>query len=180
MMAPRTLLETAQDAEDVAAGLRVFRDEIPRSAARITAAVSELYALSHILQAISQARADPRHEPSYYRIRDDLAIVLQSLRFSLGAAFDMFIRARDRSHQVVWDDFQHRMEDVEGHNFLERLECYKQLLHCDRDLLTGRRPRHDVRELRMDVGVLLDAQAISRRPRSPRLIESSGTFPLNS
>ncbi|KAK6428935.1 hypothetical protein LTR95_014921, partial [Oleoguttula sp. CCFEE 5521] len=103
----RTLIRLAQDAEDVASGLTLFRDALPSQAAHLTTVISELFAISSVLRRIDAAQADPRQEPSFYRIENDLRIVCPSLRLTLEDAFHMFGRERERPTAMVWDDLEH-------------------------------------------------------------------------
>lgn len=134
----RALIRFAQNAEDVASGLHIFRDSLPRNATRITAIIGELFAISSILRELDAASGDPRYEPSLYRIRDDTRLVFPTLEATLEAVFDMFARSRERPHQMVWDDLGYRMENEEGIGLLERLQWYHDFLDDLFDTLDGR------------------------------------------
>ena len=172
-MADRALIRYAKDAEDVASGLHNFRDSLPRSATRITATISELFALSSVLREIDNAQGDPQYSPSFYRVKDDLDLVLPSLKRTLDNAFDMFARSRERPYQMVWDDLGHRMEREEGIGLLERLEWYHDFLRAQFDVLTGYQPG-DLRDLRRQLVSLLDAQEVSNLRAQRRSIDTSG------
>lgn len=171
----RTLIRFARDAEDVASGLHSFRDNLPRAATRITAIISELFALSSVIREIVHARDDPKYAPSYYRIQNDLDLVLPTFQRTLDVAFDMFMRSRDRPYQMVWEDLGHRMENEEGVAFLERLEIYHDFLRAQFDVLTGYQPP-DLRDFRRQLIDLYDSQEVSGLRASRRSIDNSGKF----
>ena len=168
-MADPALIRCARDAEDVAAGLHAFRDSLPRSATRITAVISKLFAISSVLREVDQEQADP----SFYRVQNDLGLVLPTLGRTLDNVFDMFRRSRERPHQMVWDDLGHRMEREEGIGLLGRLEWYHDFLGAQLDVLTGRQP-HDLRLLRRQLVTLLDAQEVAGLRAQRRSIDASG------
>lgn len=151
------LVRLAETAEDVASGLHIFRDSLPKNATRITAVISELFALSTALRELGEAQANPRHQPSFYRIENDVRLVLPSLQFTLDDAFAMFGRARSRSQQMVWDDLEHRMDVDERVGFLERLGWYRTFLEGLFQRLDGERG-DSMGPLRMRIRVLLDVQ----------------------
>ncbi|KAK4893804.1 hypothetical protein LTR27_007829 [Elasticomyces elasticus] len=138
-MAQRALIKLAEDAEDAASGLKVFRDSLPRNATRITAVISEFFGISSSLRQLDSAEADPRYQPSFYRIRDDAGLLLRSLAASIKDVFTMFARSKDRSRQMVWEDLQHKMGQDEGEGLLERLQCYRGVLQAQFDIVTGSR-----------------------------------------
>ncbi|KAK3705402.1 hypothetical protein LTR37_013375 [Vermiconidia calcicola] len=172
----RSLMRFAQDVEDVAAGLNAFRDRLPRDATRITAIISELFAVSSVLREIENAHNDRRYAPSFYRIEQDLALVLPSLRRTLDGTFEMFARARERPYQMVWDDLDHRMEREEGAGLLRRLEWYHDFLRAQLDVLTGYTPQ-DLRDLRRQLVSLFDAQDGLHRRIQRLSIDTSASTP---
>ncbi|TKA70603.1 hypothetical protein B0A55_06711 [Friedmanniomyces simplex] len=158
-MAERVLITLAQDAEDASSGLRVFRDSLPRNATRITAVISEFFAISASLRQLDSAEGDPRFQPSFYRIRDDVGLLCRSLQANVSDVFAMFARSRGRSRQMVWEDLQHKMEQDEGEGLLERLQCYRGILQALFEVVTGRRPSSLV-ELRRQLASLAAAQGV--------------------
>ena len=174
-MADRGLIKCAREAEDVASALHNFRDNLPRNATRITGTIGELFGVSSILREIDNAQGDSQYSPSFYRIRDDLnLIVLPSLQRTLDNVFDMFQRSRERPYQMVWDDMGYRMEREEGIGLLERLEWYRTFLRAQFDVLTGYQPR-DLLGLRRQLISLLDAQDVSTLRAERRSITPSAT-----
>jgi len=157
----RAFIRLAESAEGVAAGLYSFRDSLPRNAARITAVVGELFAISSTLRGIDATQTDRRYQPSFYRIENDIGLACVSLQYTLDAVAGMFGRSRELDRQMVWDDLQHRMERVEGLGLLERLECYKDFLKALLEVVTGCQPQ-GLRELKREIVTLLDAQEVTR------------------
>ncbi|KAK4956383.1 hypothetical protein LTR10_005907 [Elasticomyces elasticus] len=172
-MAQRPLIKLAEDAEDAASGLKVFRDSLPRNATRITAVISEFFGISSSLRQLDSAEADPRYQPSFYRIRDDAGLLLRSLAASIKDVFTMFARSKDRSRQMVWEDLQHKMGQDEGEGLLERLQCYRGVLQAQFDIVTGSR-QSVPSESRRQILSLAAAQGVANpvsgqsTPRPPR------------
>ncbi|KAK0977405.1 hypothetical protein LTR91_013318 [Friedmanniomyces endolithicus] len=158
-MAERALITLAQDAEDASSGLRVFRDSLPRNATQITGVIGEFFAISASLRQLDSAEGDPRFQPSFYRIREDIGLLCRSLQTTVGDVFAMFARSRDRSRQMVWEDLQHKMDQDEGEGLLERLRCYRGVLLALFDVVVGRRPSSLV-ELRRQLANLAAAQGV--------------------
>lgn len=173
MAQQRSLIRFAKDAEDVASGLHNFRDSLPRSATRITATISELFALSSILREIDNAEGDTRFSSSFYRVQDDLNVLFPTLQRTLEAAFDMFSRSRERPYQVIWDELSHKMEHDEGIGLLERLEVYHDFLRAQADILQGQRAQN-LYDLRRELVSLWDAQEVSVLRLQRLSIDTSG------
>lgn len=170
----RSLIRFAKDAEDVASGLHTFRDSLPRSATRITATISELFALSSILREIDNAEGDTQFSSSFYRVQDDLNLLFPTLRRTLDATLDMFARSRERPYQMVWDELGHKMERDEGIGLLERLEVYHDFLRAQADILQGHRAQN-LYGLRRELASLWDAQEASVLRAQRLSIDTSGS-----
>ncbi len=168
MATERTLISLALDAEDVASGLHTFRDGLPRSATRITAIIAQLFAISALLRGIS----DPVY-PSLYRVEDDLALVLSTLRRSLDGAFDMFARSKGQPLQLAWEDLCDRLERDEGIGLLERLKWYHDFLKAQEAVLLGYRSR-DLGFQRRQLVSLLEQQELLDSQAQRRAIDASG------
>ncbi|KXT11120.1 hypothetical protein AC579_640 [Pseudocercospora musae] len=169
-----SLLRFANDCEDAAAGLHRFRQALPRNgnATRITitAAVAELFGLSSALRHIhtastGQAIRTYRYGPSFYRIDHDLPLLLRSLQCTLHDIFDMFARAHQTPERSVWEDMGHQHERLENFPLLERLECYREFLHAQLDILQGRHLAHPD-HLTHDITDLVEAQQKAQRRAS--------------
>ncbi len=172
-MAHRTLLGLASQAEDVAAGLRAFRDRLPRDATRITAIVGELYALSSVLREIDNAEGDVQFATSFYDVHDDLKLLFLSLQRTFRAILDMFAQTRNQSYDVVWNGLGSQMEHDEGLGLQDRLQMYRNFLRAQADILQRQRPQR-VQELRDDLIILWDAQKVSALRAERRPIDQSG------
>lgn len=173
MSQQRSLIRFARDAEDVASGLHTFRDSLPRSATRITATISELFALSSILREIDNAEGDTRFSSSFYRVQDDLNLLFPTLQRTLEAVFDMFSRSRERSYEMIWDELGRKMEHDEGIGLLERLEVYHDFLRAQADILQGHRAQN-LYDLRRELVSLWDAQEVSVLRLQRLSIDTSG------
>ena len=173
MAQQRSLIRFAKDAEDVASGLHIFRDSLPRNATRITSIISVLFALSSILREIDNAEGDIRFSSSFYRVQDDLNLLFPTFQRTLDAAFDMFARSRERPYQMVWDELGHKMENDEGISFFERLEVYHDFLRAQADILQGHRGQN-LHGLRKELVSLWDAQELAVLCAERLSIDTSG------
>ncbi|KAI7190412.1 hypothetical protein KC363_g4400 [Hortaea werneckii] len=120
-MRPRVLVRLAYSAEDVATRLRNFRNCLTGQDARITASISKLFAISSLLQQLDEAQNDRDQGPSFYRIRDDVSIIIPSLERTLQDSLEMVARSQNRPSEVAWDDMQFQMSQEEGLGLHERL-----------------------------------------------------------
>jgi len=66
-MAERTLLESALDCDDALEKLRCLRDALPRHATKITAILSELFAVSAALREIHNAEHSWTYGPFFIK-----------------------------------------------------------------------------------------------------------------
>ncbi|KAK5117946.1 hypothetical protein LTR62_003990 [Meristemomyces frigidus] len=162
------LVTVAQDAEDAATGLHVFRESLPRYAIDITAIIAGLFAISSSLRRLVVAESDPHLQPSFYRIRQDVAMLLQSLQASINDIFNMFRRSRARSRQIVWEDLQHKMASEEGLGLLGRLECYRIFLQAQFQIVSGA-PPHNIIELKRQIRGLRHAQGLEEVSMHPQM-----------
>lgn len=175
-MAERTLLESALDCEDALEKLRILRNALPRHATKITAILSELFAVSAALREIHNAEHSWTYGPFFYQIHDDLAVVRRSLSFTTQDMFDMFSRSRQGLEETAWTDLENYFVHQEGSGLRERLEYYRDFLDAQNDILGG----HEVSDLgriRRDVNRVLAAQQRSRNQTiDSRLAGLSGTI----
>lgn len=163
----RRLLDFAKESEEVASGLRRFRDHLPRSATKITAAIAELFSISTVLREINDPRNTIRH------VEPDLELVFQTLRRTLDRVFDMFAKSRERSPESLWQQLCDQMERDEGIGLPERLEWYHDFLLAQKDLLTGYQPR-DRGPMRRQLISLLDTQELLYEREQRRAINAPG------
>ena len=169
----RSLIRFATDAEDVASGLHTFRDRLPRSATRITATISELFALSSVLREIDNVEGDNQYSSSFYRVNDDLKTVFPPLRRTLDAVFNMFARSRERQYQTIWEDLSYKMEREEGFGLLERLELFRDFLRAQSEILQGHPPQN-LSDLRRELRFLSNAQEVSVLRLERMSLDTSG------
>ncbi|EME41660.1 hypothetical protein DOTSEDRAFT_73904 [Dothistroma septosporum NZE10] len=153
----RLVLRFAEQVEDAAGGLHKFKEDLPRQATKITAYVSELFAISSALRSICSEDNARQYGPSYYRIDKDLALLFRSLQATLNDIFGMFARSHDRPSHMIWEDLQHRFDEEEGFKLQERLEWYRDFLKYQIKVLEGRRPSK-LKDLKEDLIELSRAQ----------------------
>ena len=124
------LLREAEDAEDVAAGLKIFLDALPTRGADISLSISSLFAISSALRGLDGQFARQRNRTSK-GVVDDLALVIESLQMTLEAVNYMFgLSGTTRSPGVetVYDDLCSRFRQEEGPSLGTRLDMYKDFL----------------------------------------------------
>ncbi|KAK4620453.1 hypothetical protein CLAFUR0_11384 [Fulvia fulva] len=171
---PRVLLRFADQVEDAASGLHKFKEDLPREATKITAYVSELFAISSVLRSICSDDNARHHGPSYYRIDKDLALLFRSLQATLNEIFGMFARSYDRPSHMIWEDLQHRFDIEEGFKLQERLEWYRDFLEYQIKVLEGRRPSK-LRDLKDDLIDLSRAQQNAPHRAEPAPMSGANT-----
>lgn len=142
------LRESAKEAEDTAANLHVFLNEIPEYAKEITGEIAELYAISHALHTVHEGLERSQYGIYVGRISRDLDIVLPSLRYTLEDVRNMFNKSKKQSKQhpgafpgtpdytIIWEDALEELED-EGVPLPRRLELYRLYLQSMFDVLKG-------------------------------------------
>lgn len=157
MATDRNLTRLARDAEDCASGLLPFKDSLPNRSTHITAILSELFAISTALQQLGQAHGDHVFQPSWFRIRNNLALVVPALELTFKAIFDSFGRVRTLSYARVWTDLEYRMEREEGMVLVERLEMFRTFVLALMGVLEGS-PNPNLMVLQDDIVRLLDRQ----------------------
>ena len=142
------LLEYAKDAEDVAAGLQVFLDEIPHYAKDITGDIAELFAISSALHVLDEALDLSDYGRYSGRITGDLDLTLPSLGHTLDDIRSMFGKSKRNSRQhpgafpgtpqysIIWDDLCMDFKE-QGAGLSYRLELYRTYLQGLFDILKG-------------------------------------------
>ncbi|KAH9811176.1 hypothetical protein Tdes44962_MAKER05909, partial [Teratosphaeria destructans] len=175
------LIRLAENAEDAASGLYLFRDSLPQNATQITVIISELFANSSLLREISHAYSDLRYQPSFWRIREDMGLLVSSSQATYQDVLLMFRRAPGRGHhQIVWEDMRYRMEHEESLDLSRRVQLYTIFLKAQRDIIKGRRAA-DIRHVKRRLEALLEAQETGsglQTPRVTRDAEQSRSIPL--
>lgn len=159
---PRVLVRLAYSAEDVATRLRNFRNGLTGQDARITSSISKLFAISSLLQQLDEAQNDRDQGPSFYRIRDDVSIVIPSLERTLQDSLEMVARSQNRPSEVAWDDMQFQMSREEGLGLHERLALYHDFLRAQSSILAGIQAPLSIVDMRRQLRVLQNAQELGQ------------------
>ena len=81
---------SAEDAEDAAAGIRIFRAPVPERSAEITGLVAELFAISSLLKDLEDLANDRSFRANLILVRTDLDIVQASLKYTLDDLIGFF------------------------------------------------------------------------------------------
>ncbi|KAI9803010.1 MAG: hypothetical protein M1825_002243 [Sarcosagium campestre] len=153
------LLEEAEAAKDVAAGMFPFLNHVPQSSAEITGVMSELFAISSVLRELSTGLRSRRCHNRIPSIVDGLNLVVPTLSTMLDDILHMFERlgitpARGvQAYTRVWREIQ-RMATIQGApaSLLQRLEICRVFLVELLGVLRGARPGHcDMRLLRRQI-----------------------------
>ncbi|EGP90787.1 uncharacterized protein MYCGRDRAFT_90345 [Zymoseptoria tritici IPO323] len=114
-----SLPSLATRCETAASGLEVFRPHIPSRL--IASLLSDLYALSSVLQRISTLANSHTYGPSFWRVETDLDQGRRALQATLDDVHDMFRRSGSVEVRVCWEDAEREWEVVEGWGLGERL-----------------------------------------------------------
>jgi hypothetical protein len=142
------LLDYAKDAEDTAAGLHIFKSEVPEYAKDITGHMAELFAISNALHTLNESLDLSRYGRWVGRIKRDMEIMLPSLGYTLDTVNDMFGKSKKQSRQhpgafpgtppynLIWEDTLADFK-AEGLPLHVRLELYRTYLQDMNDILKG-------------------------------------------
>lgn len=134
MTTPKHLRDTAELAENVAAGFRQFRTHLPEHTAEITILISDLFAISASLTVIVDLSVRPERRLNWERIKPDLDRVRSSLEYTLEDIYDAFgqLDARGRasrtSYKNVWTELDLFFNEESGYSLGTRLRKYKMFL----------------------------------------------------
>lgn len=143
----RTLLEYAKEAEDTAAGLHTFLQEVPQHSKDITGDIAELFAISSALRSLEEDLHPSRYGRYQARITKDLDVCLPSLGFTLDDVRNMF-RASKKSrvhpgafpgtppYSKIWNRACAEFE-AQGVSLKTRLSLYRSYLQGMHDNLLG-------------------------------------------
>jgi hypothetical protein len=149
------LLDYAKDAEDTAAGLHIFKSEVPEYSKDIAAHMAELFAISAALHSLNESLEPSRYGRWVHRIMRDLEIVLPSLGYTLDAVNDMFGKSKKQSRQhpgafpgtppysLIWEDTCADFK-AEGIGLHARLQLYRSYLQDMNDVLKGYLPQEQL------------------------------------
>jgi hypothetical protein len=131
---PRALFRSAAEADEVAAGLQIFLDNLPQAETDIDGCIQELIALAAAFRALELEHPD--YASISARIAKDVELNTRSLHFTLEYVRDMFGETRhmkysgDRPYRRAWDELEYRLTGVErDFGLLARLETYSVFMH---------------------------------------------------
>lgn len=136
-MALRT---SADNAEDVAAGFRMFREPLPEHATEITGLIAELYAISSSLNTLEDLTRHPLYRQNFPIVRPDLELVRTSLKCTLEDIVDFFgdlevHRRVDREiYKRTWLDLCDFFRNESRDSLATRLAKYRAFLKEVEDL----------------------------------------------
>ncbi|OJJ51555.1 hypothetical protein ASPZODRAFT_57517 [Penicilliopsis zonata CBS 506.65] len=88
---------SADRAEDVAAGFRLFRDPLPEHATEITSLMADLFAISSLLKIIEDLLRSPLYRRQQVLVRADVELVRASLDYTLEDILRFFAAVDQRS-----------------------------------------------------------------------------------
>jgi hypothetical protein len=145
------LLDYAKEAEETAAGLLSFEDEIPQYRKDIRGHIAELFAISHALHELHElhgAMELSRHGRYADHILKDLEICLPSLGHTLDDVQDIFNRSKKSRrtapgafpgtppYAIIWED---ALTDftTQGMSLPKRFETFRTYLQGMQDALKG-------------------------------------------
>jgi hypothetical protein len=136
------LLRSARDADEVAAGLQFFFDQIPQRETDLEGCIEELLALSAGIREIAEDH--PRFDSVSPRLTADVQLCIQSLGYTLLKIKTMFRETRhiqysgDRPYRRAWEDLENYFAVKErGPSLLSRLETYDIFIQAILDGLGG-------------------------------------------
>lgn len=139
-MALRT---SADNAEDVAAGFRLFRDPLPEHATEITSLIADLYAISTSLKNLEDLARNRNYRRNLHAVQPDLELVRASLKYTLEDVVDFFgdLEARRGSSREVykrtWVDLCTFFREESHDSLSTRLAKYKAFLSDLEALMKG-------------------------------------------
>ncbi|PYH77270.1 hypothetical protein BO82DRAFT_424378 [Aspergillus uvarum CBS 121591] len=142
-MALRT---SADNAEDVAAGFRLFRDPLPEHSTEITSLIADLYAISTSLKNLEDLTRNRNYRRNLHAVQPDLELVRASLKYTLEDVVDFFgdLEARRGSSREVykrtWVDLCTFFREESQDSLSTRLAKYKAFLSDLEALMKGNAP----------------------------------------
>jgi hypothetical protein len=124
--------------EDVAVGLKQFRERLPEYSAEITNVIADLYAISATLTSLEAlARQFPRNYG--HVIKPDLERTLASLRYTLNEIINSFGRIDARptadNYRRIWHGLDTYFHEEDGYSLKRRLTKYKLFLQELQDVM---------------------------------------------
>jgi hypothetical protein len=133
-----SLLQAARDADDVAAGLQVFEDNVPDDP-ELHLSIRDLVQLAEQLRALNLLY----HPQWNSQLNADVDLLLSSLQYTLSRVRVMFgetryVRDGQRLYRVAWDDMCYELRQSEnGQGLRERLSLYELFINDMTNSLKG-------------------------------------------
>lgn len=121
-----SLFQAAHDAEDVAAGLQIFEDNVPDDP-ELHLSIRDLLHLAERLRALNALY----HPQINTLLNEDVDLLLFSLQYTLGRVRAMFgetryVRDGQRLYRVAWDDMCYELrQNEQGQGLRGRLSLYE-------------------------------------------------------
>lgn len=137
-MALRT---SADNAEDVAAGFRMFREPLPEHATEITSLIADLYAISTSLKTLEDLTKNHFYQQNLSIARSDLEFVRASLKYTLEDVVDFFgnMEVRTGSNRDIykrtWVELSDFFRDESKESLATRVVKYKAFLNEIEDMI---------------------------------------------
>lgn len=137
-MALRT---SAENAEDVAAGFRMFREPLPEHATEITGLIADLYSISSSLKIVEDLTGNRRYQHNTPIVWSDLELVRTSLKYTLEDVVDFFgdVEVRNgpsrRIYRQIWLELSDFFRSESRDSLATRLAKYKAFLNEVEDLM---------------------------------------------
>ena len=141
--APKVLVAVAEAAQDVAAGLNQFLNQVPNSDVDITSLIGKCYQVSSSLRELATAIEESRRLSQYHGISDEVTDVARSLDHTfkdvhqiVGEGFEDTRKAgkpRSSGFRRVWRNITDHFHKESGNTLERRLELCRKLLDdlCD-------------------------------------------------
>ncbi|KAB8232785.1 uncharacterized protein BDW43DRAFT_311858 [Aspergillus alliaceus] len=176
-MALRT---SADNAEDVAAGFRAFRDHLPGHEAEITGLIADLFAVSSALKRLDNLTNDRRYQHHLAAVHPDLEVVRTSLKITLEDIVDFFgdLEVRRGSirdvYKRTWMELCAFFKDEFRDSLTTRLARYKSLLLDLEDYM-----KDSLSNTSYMAGVRTDLRTLLAR-QSSRLSHQLGSLSLST
>lgn len=136
-----TLRTSADNAEDAAAGFRMFREPLPEHATEITGLIAELYAISTSLKSLEDLTNNRLYRHNLPLAQADLELVCTSLKYTLEDIVDFFgdievWRGPQREiYRRTWTQLSNFFRKEAQYSLAIRLGKYKAFLKELEDLM---------------------------------------------
>ena len=135
MVHSNELIAEAENAQDIAAALNKFLDQVPECSAEITGLIAECFAISSSLRKLADASQNPLYRRRYQSIVEDVQLLRLSLRYTFEDVHG-FIGSLARSHyRYVWRDLKDRFQEQSRNTPTTRLHYYQQFIDDLIDIL---------------------------------------------